>query len=63
MVKGAAPIDMLRKCREHFSDEASKFEAAALTAGSEWERNVAREFGGTARRFVSEIDATLRDWV
>lgn len=62
MVKSAAPVDMLRKCRAHFVEEAEKFEAAARAAGTLWEVNVAKEFGAVHRRFVSDIDATLRDW-
>jgi hypothetical protein len=55
-------MDMLRKCRAHFAKEAENYEIAMRKAGSIWERNVAEEFGATARKFVSEIDATLRDW-
>lgn len=53
---------MLKLCRAHFAEEAEKYEAAVRKAGTVWEANVAREFGGVARRFVSDIDATMRDW-
>lgn len=62
MGKAVAPIDMLRKCRAHFVEEAEKFETAARAAGTVWEANVAKEFGTVHRRFISDIDATLRDW-
>lgn len=62
MGRVVAPIDMLRKCRGHFSKEAEGYRAAAIKAGTVWERNAAVEFGSTAEKFVSEIDATLRNW-
>lgn len=62
MPKARAPLDMLKLCRAHFAEEAEKYEAAVRKAGTVWEANVAREFGGVARRFVSDIDATMRDW-
>jgi len=62
MPKATAPIDMLRKCRAEFAKQAENFETAKRAAGTVWERNAADEFGATTRRFVSDIDATLRDW-
>ena len=62
MPKARAPIDMLRLCRAEFASQAEKFETSARQAGTVWEANVAREFGSVARRYVSDIDATLRDW-
>lgn len=62
MCKAIEPIDMLRRCRAHFALEAEKSETAARKAGTVWEANAAREFGTVARRFLSNIDATLRDW-
>jgi hypothetical protein len=56
------PVDMLKKCRAHFAEEAEKFLVAERYAGTVWETNVAKEFGEAARRFVADIDATLRDW-
>lgn len=62
MPKAVAPIDLLRKIRGHFAKEVENYEIAKRKAGSVWEHNVADEFSQTAKRFVSEIDATLRDW-
>lgn len=62
MPKSQAPVDLLRKCRAHFAKEAENYDIAMRKAGTVWEHNVAKEFGASAKRFVSEIDATLRDW-
>lgn len=62
MPKSAAPVDMLHKCRGHFAKEAEDFAKAARAANTVWDRNAAEALGATARRFVSEIDQTLRDW-
>lgn len=60
--KAREPVDMLRLCRAEFASQAAKYESAARVAGTVWERNVATEFGNIAKRFVNDIDATLRDW-
>jgi hypothetical protein len=62
MAKARAPIDMLRLCRAEFAKQAENFDVAKRKAGTVWEANAAEEFGATAKRFVSDIDATLRDW-
>jgi hypothetical protein len=62
MPKTPGPVELLRKLRGHFAKEAENYETAKHKAGTVWERNVAEEFSKTAQRFVSEIDATLRDW-
>jgi hypothetical protein len=61
-VKASAPIDMLRRCRGHFAKEAEDFRATERIAGSVFEKRAAVEFASVAEKFVSEIDATLRDW-
>lgn len=62
MAKSKEPIDLLRECRAHFAKEAENYDIAMRKAGTVWERNVAEEFSRVSKRFVSEIDATLRDW-
>lgn len=56
------PVEMLRLCRAEFAKQAENFDLARSKAGTVWERNVAEEFGASAKRFVSDIDATLRNW-
>lgn len=62
MTKALAPIDMLRRCRGHFSTEAIAYRNTEKIAGSIWEKKTAAEYATTNEKLVSEIDATLRDW-
>lgn len=62
MSKALAPIDMLRRCRGHFAYEAEAYRKTEKIAGSVWEKKTAAELASTNEEFVSEIDATLRDW-
>jgi hypothetical protein len=62
MVRAAPPIDMLRKCRGHFAKEAEAYRSTERIAGSVWEKKTAAEYAATNEKFVSDIDATLRDW-
>lgn len=62
MPKTPGPVELLRKCRAEFAKQAENFDIAKRKATTVWEANAAEEFGATAKRFVSEIDATLRDW-
>lgn len=62
MTKAAEPLDMLRKCREHFSSEAAAYRNTQRICGSEWERKTANELASANEKLVSEIDETLRDW-
>lgn len=60
--KATEPLDMLRKCRDHFSAEAVAYRNTERICGSEWEKKTASEYATTNEKLVSEIDATLRDW-
>lgn len=59
----AAPMDMLRKCREQFARQA---EAQRQAANNQTLPDAFRSAAGTKaernERLVAEIDATLREW-
>lgn len=62
MPSSAGPIEMLRKCRAHFVERRSDEHLAALAAKTVAERDSAVDRRGKAEKFISSIDATLRDW-
>jgi hypothetical protein len=62
MPKSTAPIDLLRKYRGYFAKEAEQYREIARTAPSIEAKRIANELVDTNNKFISEIDATLRDW-
>ena len=56
------PLDMLRKCHAHFVQCAKHYRAKALKAGNVEETNAALDDAVINERYVSQIEATLRDW-
>ena len=59
----AAPMDMLRKCRDQFASYAREHRAKEAES---WRTSEDRGAAGTKaernERLVAEIDATLREW-
>jgi hypothetical protein len=62
MPKATAPLDLLIKLRGYFAKEAEDFRGTERIAGSVFEKRAAAQFAETAEKFVSDIDATMRDW-
>lgn len=59
----AAPMDMLRKCRDQFAAYAREHRAKeADTSRSDEYRGAAAIKAATNERLVAEIDATFREW-
>lgn len=59
----AAPMDMLRKCRDQFAGYAREHRAKEADASrSAEDRGAAGTKAETNERLVAEIDATLREW-
>lgn len=61
-VKAVAPIDMLRKCRARFTNIRDWEHSAELRASNIGDREGHAARRREAEKYVSEIDATLRDW-
>lgn len=59
----AAPMDMLRKCREQFDRYGREYRAKEADAfRSAAGRGAAAAKAEINERLVAEIDATLREW-
>lgn len=59
----AAPMDMLRKCREVFASRAEENRIVAADIDRpEAYRGAAAYMAEENDRLVAEIDATLREW-
>ena len=59
----AAPMDMLRKCREQFAGYAREHRAKeAESWRTSEDRGAAAAKAATNERLVAEIDATLKEW-
>jgi len=62
MPRSTSPIDMLHKCRGHFAKEAEHYRDIAKRAPTVEAREIASGIAKKNERFVSQIDATMRDW-
>lgn len=62
MVKAVAPIDMLRKCRARFVDIRDWEHSDEKRATTITDREFAAARRREAEKYISAIDATLRDW-
>jgi hypothetical protein len=62
MVKAAAPIDLLRQHRALFATMAEEAKEEKAAARNVVLRELADHREKIALKWVSEIDATLRDW-
>jgi hypothetical protein len=53
---------MLKRCRGHFAFEAEQYRAVEKIAPTLEAKKAAADTVAQHEKFVSDIDATLRDW-